>query len=254
MNKKWKIFGYQTKIGWFDVKTKFKHILRSITYSWLLQELISIFFVSYMKFVYVTSKKKFINEDKFIAAIKDPAPLIITFWHNRLLMAPFIVRKRKKLYPDHKVMSLASEHGDGRFVGKIMEKFGMISILGSTNNSRKPSRGISTSSLRTIIKNLKKGYSFGITPDGPRGPNQKINGEVVAIAKIAKANIIAASYSSSKMKILNSWDKFKVPLPFATLCFYFDETLIKPGNDQEKTNKELEERMNFAQEQSIKYL
>ena len=37
---KWKIFGIQTKVEWYDVKTKFKQLIRKITYSKLFQELI----------------------------------------------------------------------------------------------------------------------------------------------------------------------------------------------------------------------
>ena len=67
---------------------------------------------------------------------------------------------------------------DGKFVGMVMEKFGLVSILGSTKDGRKSSRGIDYSSMRKIINGLRDGCSLGITPDGPRGPNKKINGEL----------------------------------------------------------------------------
>lgn len=252
MSKKWKIFGYQTNVEWYDIKIKFKQLLRKTAYSWVFQEALSSFFSSYMWLVYLTSKKKFINIELLIEAAKDKKPLIVVFWHNRLMMAPFVTRPAKKLYPDYKMMTLASEHGDGRFVGRVMEKFGLISILGSTNDGRKSSRGISTSSLRSLIKGLKKGYALGITPDGPRGPNQKINGEVTAIAKISGAKILACSYSTSKMKELNTWDKFKIPLPFSKLCFYFDDKVLSIDSEDDETKKLLEKRMNFVQDESVR--
>jgi len=250
MTKKWKIFGYQTNIEWYDIKTKFKQLLRKITYSWLFQEIICSIFASYMWFVYLTSKKQFINDDLLIKSAKENKPLLIVFWHNRLMMIPFITKKPKKLFPKYTIMTLASNHGDGKFVGRVMEKFGLKSILGSTKDGRKSSRGISTSTLRQIIKGLRKGDSIGITPDGPRGPNQKINGEILNIAKISGAGILPCSYSTSKMLELKTWDKFKIPLPFSKLCFYFDEKIFFV--DENISNSVIEERLNIVQEKSRK--
>jgi hypothetical protein len=170
-------------------------------------------------------------------------------------MIPFLTRKPRKLYKDYKIMTLASRHGDGRFVGKVMEKFGFISILGSTKRSKKSSRGIEISSLREILRGLKKGHSLGITPDGPRGPNQKISGELINLAKLSGAEILPVSQTTSNFIQFNSWDKFKFPLPFSKICFYFAEETIKVSKNLDQ--KELddiaqlaEDKMNLVQENS----
>jgi lysophospholipid acyltransferase (LPLAT)-like uncharacterized protein len=255
MTKKWKFLGYQTNLEWYDIKTKFKQLLRKITYSWLFQQLICLIILFYMKFVYHSCKREFINEKILLESIKNKTPILISFWHNRLMMIPFITIKPKKLYSCYNFMTLSSKHGDGRFVGKVMEKIGLISIYGSSNNSKKASRGIEISSLKQIIKGLKNGLSLGITPDGPRGPNQKINGDIINIAKLSKAKILVMSYSCSKNKRLKSWDKFYIPLPFGKLCFYFDDSLIEVPSDLDKNGEEefkrlVENRMNFVQEES----
>ncbi len=257
MNKKWKIFGIQTNVEWYDVKTKFKQLVRKIAYSFLMRELICAIFSGYMKLVYISSKKIFVNREIVLELLKNKVPLIITFWHNRLMMVPFATKEPKKLFPGYNFMTLASRHGDGHFVGRVMEKFGLVSIYGSSQEGRKSSRGIDLVSLRKIFDGLKKGYSIGITPDGPRGPNQKINGDIVNMARISGAGILVMSYSSSRFKELRSWDKFKIPLPFSTLCFYFDEKpfyVDKKANEQEmeKIKMEIEARMNFVQEESLK--
>lgn len=256
-SKKWKIFGIQTNIEWYDVKTKFKQLLRKITYSWLFQELICLIAMTYMKFVYHSSKKIFINHEILFEAAKNKKPILISFWHNRLLMIPFVTKKPKKLYPGYNFMTLASKHGDGQFVGKVMEKFGLISILGSSKDGRKSSRGIDIGGMKKIFDGLKRGYSLGITPDGPRGPAQKINGEIVNIARVSGAGILAMSYSASRFKKLKTWDKFTIPLPFSTLCFCFDDQAIYVAKncgeeEMEKIKNLVEERMNFVQEKSEK--
>lgn len=260
MPNKWKIFGYQTNLEWYDVKTKFKQLSRKITYSWLFQEMLSWIFFFYMHLVYKTSRVKFVNEEILFNAAKNNEPILICFWHNRLMMAPFIVRKARKKYPSYRVMTLASRHGDGRTVGRVMEKFGFISILGSTKGKqKKASRGIELHSLREIMRGLKKGYSLGITPDGPRGPNQEISGDLIHLAQLSGAGILPCSATVSNAIEFNSWDRFKFPLPFSKICFVFDKETIAidkkaEKKEMEKFKKLAKKRMDFVQDKSQELL
>lgn len=250
--KKWRIFGYQTNIEWYDVKTKIKQLLRKIFYNFLIQEVLAWLIMFYIELVFLTSRKKILNNKIINDSINVRSPLIIAFWHNRLVMIPAMAKRIKNSYPNYNFMTLASRHGDGRIVGRVMQKFSLISILGSTKDGRKSSRGIDFSSMRQILDGLKRGYSLGITPDGPRGPNQKINGDIINIARIANAKIIAVSYSSSNFIIFNSWDRFKLPLPFGKLSFYIDEVPLEiPRNSSDEQiiefEKTLTNKLNFAQ-------
>ncbi len=247
----------KNNIGWYDIKTKIKQLFRKIFYSIVFQDLLAWLIMLYIELVFITSKKKIINYEIINDFAKEKTPLIFAFWHNRLIMVPKIAKRIKNSYPNYNFMTLASRHGDGRIVGNVMKKFGLISILGSTKGSRKSSRGIDFSSMRQIIDGLKKGYCFGITPDGPRGPNQKINGEIINIARISQAKIIATSYSSSNFIVFNSWDNFKLPMPFCKLCFYIDsEHLDIPKNCSPEDIKKFEEiltkKLNISQQYADK--
>lgn len=255
----WQIFtekdGKLHKIEWFDIKVKFKQLLRKITYSHLFQELICNLFIAYVYLVYFTSKKEFVNFDFFLNRLASNKPLIIAFWHNRLILVPFLSRKAKQIYPQAKMMALASKHGDGRFIGRIVEKMGLKAIYGSTRRVRKASRGIDFSSLRTLLENLKSGYCLGITPDGPRGPNQKVNGALIHIAKFSGAEILAISVSSSRFWKVNSWDEMKIPLPFGRICLWIDDLPISVAanasyEEMNEISKFLENRLNEIQEKS----
>ena len=114
-----------------------KLALRRIAYTKFSREFVCAIFSSYMKLVYFTSRVSFINYETIMDAAKNKRPLILVFWHNRLMMIPFITRKAKKSFPGYNFMTLASKHGDGQFVGRVMEKFGLISILGSSQNKQK---------------------------------------------------------------------------------------------------------------------
>lgn len=252
MKKNWR------EVEWYDVRKKFKQLLRALAYTASVREIVCVILSAYMKLVYLTSKKIFINHEMLFEAAKRKQPLICVFWHNRLMMIPLTTHAPKKKFPEYNFMTLASRHGDGHFVGRVMERIGLISIYGSSKDGRKSSRGIDLGSFRKIFDGLKKGYSLGITPDGPRGPNQKINGEIVNIARISGAGILPMSYSSSRFKTLKTWDQFKIPLPFSTLCFYLDDKAIyvdKKADEQEmeKIKTTVEERMNFVQEASLKF-
>jgi lysophospholipid acyltransferase (LPLAT)-like uncharacterized protein len=239
----------------WEIKAIFKLLLRKLAYSFFIQKLITIILYSYLLFVYKTSSKKFIGLEKIFTIIDLKKPIIFAFWHNRLMMIPFFAIKVRKKFKNHNFMTLASKHGDGKFVGMVMEKFGLVSILGSTKDGRKSSRGIDYSSMRKIINNLKNYCSLGITPDGPRGPNQQINGELLNIARLTNSYVIAISYSSSNFKIIKkSWDKFKIPLPFSKLCFVVDEIYFEikkeDKNAEENFDKQknsITERLNFVQ-------
>ena len=245
----------------WEIKAVFKLFLRKISYSYFAQKCLTFLIYSYLLFVYKTSTKNFIGIEKIYKKIESKNPIIFAFWHNRLMMIPFFACKVRKKINTHNFMTLASKHGDGKFVGMVMERFGLISILGSTKDGRKASRGIDYSSMRKIIDGLKKGYSLGITPDGPRGPNQQINGELINIARLTKSSIIALSYSSSNFKIINkSWDKFKIPLPFSRLCFMVDEIYFEIEKNFENDADFLQqkiaitERLNLMQKKADDFL
>jgi lysophospholipid acyltransferase (LPLAT)-like uncharacterized protein len=249
------------RIELWEVKASFRLLLRKLAYSFFVQKVITFLIYSYLLFVYKTSTKKFIGIEKIYEKIEFKKPIIFAFWHNRLMMMPFFARKVKKQFNSHILMTLASKHGDGKLVGMVMEKFGLISIFGSTKDGRKASRGIDYSSMRKIIDGLKNGYSLGITPDGPRGPNQQINGELINIARLTKSCIVAVSYSSSNFKIIKkSWDKFKIPLPFSKLCFVVDEIYFEVEKNFEddkdflKQKKAITERLNFTQKKADEFL
>jgi hypothetical protein len=59
------------------------------------------------------------------------------------------------------------------------------------------------------------GYDAGITPDGPRGPKYVCQSGVISLAQLTQAPIIPVSWDVTRKVVVNSWDNFIVPLPFA---------------------------------------
>ncbi len=227
------------KIEFWEIKNNAKLLVKKIFFkNDISRKIISYLIYFYLFFVYKTCRKKFIgfeNQTNFI----EKNSIIFSFWHNRLMMIPFLSRKIKKKINNFNLMTLASRHGDGRIVGEVMEKFGLISVLGSSKDKRGSHKGIEYSNLKKIINGLKNGYCLGITPDGPRGPNQEINGEIINIAKLTGASLINVSYSCSRFIVIKkSWDKFKIPLPFSRLCFVVSDNIYKVDKNMSESDLE----------------
>jgi len=113
---------------------------------------------------------------------------------------------------------LISAHRDGRIIAGAMTYFGIGTIAGST------SRGGSSAS-REMLKRLREGGCVGITPDGPRGPAMTVSIGIVNIARVAGVPIVPLTYATSRRRILATWDRFHLALPFGRGVYLFGEPI-----------------------------
>jgi len=113
---------------------------------------------------------------------------------------------------------LISAHRDGRIIAGAMTYFGIDTIAGST------SRG-GSSALRAMLKRLKEGGCVGITPDGPRGPAMTVSVGTVNIARLAGVPILPLTYATSRRRVLATWDRFHLALPFGRGVYLWGEPI-----------------------------
>jgi hypothetical protein len=136
---------------------------------------------------------------------------------------------------------LISGHGDGRAISDVIRYTEIRTVEGSTNQG-------GSRALRALVQYLQAGEYVGITPDGPNGPAMRATTGVIAIAKLGKAPILPYTYATSRRHILNSWDRFHVPLPFGRGVFIWGEPIQIPaelGEAETETWRALvEDRMN----------
>ena len=168
-------------------------------------------------------------------------PAIGAFWHGRLLMMP-IVYKGKKL------SFLVSPHRDGQVVGKALERFGFHAILGST--TRKGFFG-----FKQMVK--AHGSDIAIVPDGPRGPCHRVQIGVIELAKLTGRAVVPLTFSASKRKIFDSWDRFLLPYPFSKGVFMWGEPIeVDQHGDRAHLEEKrilLENRLNELTEQADQF-
>jgi lysophospholipid acyltransferase (LPLAT)-like uncharacterized protein len=113
---------------------------------------------------------------------------------------------------------LISAHRDGRIIAGAMTYFGIETVAGSTR------RG-GSSALRAMLKRLKEGGCVGITPDGPRGPAMTASIGIVNIARLAGVPILPLTYATSRRRVLATWDRFHLALPFGRGQYIWGEPI-----------------------------
>ena len=206
-----------------------KLILKKLLRSNFANNLVALIAFCYIKLVYLTSKWQYLGKENFEEYIKSDKPFIVSFWHGHLLMLACAWKWQTPFY------MLISNHRDGRIISKTMKCFGIQTISGSTDKE-------GFQAARQILKTLKEGNVVGITPDGPRGPREKISNGIIQIAKLAKVDIIPIAYSCKNLQFLNSWDKFRVALPFNKGVFAVGKA-ISSSDDIHSMKQALEKAM-----------
>jgi len=149
-------------------------------------------------------------------------PFILCFWHGRLLMMPYCWDLSKTIH------MLISEHRDGQLIARTVGHFGIKTAAGSS------SRG-GAKALRTMVKAIAAGEYVGITPDGPRGPRMRASDGIVHVARLSGVPVVPATYSSSRGRILGSWDRFLVAWPFGRGAIVWGKPITVPRDADEKT-------------------
>lgn len=175
-----------------------KYISRIRWVQWLLFRLIA----GYINLVFYTNRWTIIGNETLLP-YNDPAHsnAIFAFWHGRLLVMP---KFKPTGRPHHAIISI---HSDGELIARAIEFFNVHLIRGS---SRKGGIG----ALIEARKILHRGDNVVITPDGPKGPRMRINGNVLALAKMTGCPVIPVTFSCSRAIVLRSWDRFLLALPF----------------------------------------
>lgn len=141
-------------------------------------------------------------------AAPTPHPMLITFWHNRLCLVPHLYTNRWKSRRDRRVAALVSVSRDGEKLASVLRQYNAVCVRGSSSR-----RG--REALREMTRLVLDGCDAGITPDGPRGPKYRVQPGVISLAQLTRAPIVPVSYVLSRKIVINSWDNFMIPLPFA---------------------------------------
>ena len=124
---------------------------------------------------------------------------------------------------------LISSHHDGKIISHAVSHFGISTIPGS-------SRKNTISSLKIILQELKMKNVIGITPDGPKGPIEKIKPGLISLLKKTNVPVVPLSYSAKFILKLNTWDKFLLVTPFNKFVAVWGKPIIYNHKNSLKDN------------------
>ena len=109
---------------------------------------------------------------------------ILAFWHAQQLMMPLAI-------PGLKAHILISQHRDGELICRIVARFGLDAVRGSST------RG-GAEAFRRLVRLGRSGGNLVLTPDGPKGPRQVAKVGVVQLARATGLPIIPMAFGCSK--------------------------------------------------------
>ncbi|GAV19787.1 hypothetical protein MMIC_P0745 [Mariprofundus micogutta] len=173
----------------------------------------------------------------------DPKRYLYAFWHARLLMIPKM--SRGGIW--HGYM-LISSHRDGGFIADTIHLLGIETVRGSST------RGGAKAMLRMVRAVREEGRHLGITPDGPKGPREKVQKGTIQLAMKTGLPVVPVCYATSRYWRVNSWDRFYIPKPFTRGVFVIgDPVVVSEEDDFDESLQRVQLAMDEAQSKADRY-
>jgi len=203
---------------------------------------VSLLAAGYIRLVRWTSRIEFVGREQLERLDAAGAPVIAAAWHGRLLMLPYC-------WPSTPLPQvLISLHGDGEMIARTVERMAIDTVRGSTSRADKDRDKGGAAALRQLLRLLRQGRSVGLTPDGPRGPRMRASVGTITLARLSGAPLIPISFASSRRRLLGSWDRFHLALPFSRIVFTYGPPIAVPKDldtaAEEQWRRRVEETLN----------
>lgn len=188
---------------------------------------LGLFIAAYMTLVKYTTRWEVIGFEHAAPIIESGQGLIAATWHSRFMM---LTSAWKKTYQQPHI--LISRSRDGEVVARASHVLGLKTIRGSAmrpklKGGKKTSKG-GAGAFRDMLRAVDGGGCVVITPDGPKGPRQRMGDGPFLLAKHSGAPLISCIFSTRFRKQFNSWDHFVVPLPFGRGQIIWGEPIYVP--------------------------
>lgn len=160
-------------------------------------------------------------EENSLTRIDDLYPGIFVFWHRCVLPSMWLFRNQN-------LAVITSESRDGEYIARVISKMGFVPVRGSS------SRG-GRRALHEMRQLVSDGGGVAFTIDGPRGPRYVAKRGPVMLARITGIPIIAFYIALDRAWVLNTWDRFVIPKPFARMYIRGAKKIYVPADADDAT-------------------
>lgn len=174
------------------------------------------------RIININSPNKLLDEGK---------NFVVAFWHGKMIV-PWYLHRNKNF------AALVSLSEDGDILSSVLNKWKYNVVRGSSHKG-------GSNSLDNMIELAKQNYSIAITPDGPTGPPEKMKAGAVVLAKKTNIPLVLVGVYVNKKFVLNNWDKFQIPKPFAKVTVKYSEPVFV---DTKLTYEETSELIKIQEE------
>ena len=142
---------------------------------------------------------------------------IYAFWHCGIL--PLSYHRR-----DERIAVLVSRHRDGELITRIIEGLGYVAARGSSTRGGE-------AGVRGMLQWAARDHDLAITPDGPKGPREKLKDGIVYLAARTDRPVIPIGFGVKSAWVLRTWDGFRIPFPFARLHVVYGDPVPMPEGE-----------------------
>ena len=188
------------------------HILKQFSKTIIGQKFIGFLFYFITNLIAHSIRWEYFEQSKKSTIFKNKHKYIFCCWHNKLFLGPHLLPRNRV------INALQSSHSDGMITSVAFKYLGMNVILGSSKKG-------GMQAFRKMVKCIKSGESVAITPDGPKGPKEKVKEGIIKLAQITETSIIPLVWTTNKFKLINSWDNFVIPYPFSKGVYSFGKPI-----------------------------
>ncbi|MCS6862403.1 MAG: lysophospholipid acyltransferase family protein [Abditibacteriales bacterium] len=152
--------------------------------------------------------------DVFARLRQEGRGAVLVVWHDKTLVPAYLLQRRG-------YYALISRSRVGELQARTFQRLGWRVVRGSS--------GEGVAALRASNRILRQGHIVALTPDGPTGPRHRCQAGAIYLASLAQCPLVALGVAANPCKLLATWDRYMIPLPFARVAIVASEPFDVPS-------------------------
>ncbi len=154
----------------------------------------------------LTCKTEVVQGEKHLDAALARGVVVPCGWHQQIVMSGLFLRD---LIPRGlRTGFLASPSREGEFISRVATHHRAEIMRGSSSRT-------GSEAIKAIVEATRQGISPTMYADGPRGPAGIFKPGAVILAQRTGTPIMPVGCAVDRYWQINSWDKTRIPKPFA---------------------------------------
>ncbi len=163
----------------------------------------------------------------------DGKGIAIAFLHAHQIAGLFLVDGPNRV-------AMISRSRDGDLITPAVKALGIGVARGSARTRKRDKGG--RDALEALKQCVREGGTALFTVDGPQGPRNRVRRGIASLAKTEGVPIVPGIAVASRRRILNTWDRMQIPMPFSRVSIHWGEPILPEG----KTNEEMRQATSDA--------